>query len=276
VWSKTYVYDHPMMKRVRFRELAALLTCAVLLALAAPAQTPVAVRHTEGLARGFLVLRTLEGRDLAHGELAQTARGDRVTCHLILHFKDGSVHEETTVYSQRRSFRVLSYRLLQKGPAFKVPMEMKIEGSTGQVTVRYTDDDGKEKVESERLKLPPDIANGMLPVLLKNIPSGAKQTTVSYVAATPKPRLVKLVISPEGEGTFLAGGSSRKATKYLIHVEIGGIAGFVAPMLGKQPQDSRAWVLGGEAPAFLKLEGPLFLGGPSWRIELVSPVWQGQ
>ncbi len=263
-----------MAKHFRFTALGVLLTWAALLAPAALAQTPVAVRYTEGLLRGFLVLRTLEGRDLAHGELAQTARGERVTSHLVLHFKDGSVHEETVLYSQRRSFRVLRYRLVQKGPAFKAPMEAKIEGATGQVTVRYTNDDGKEKVESERLKLPPDVANGMLPVLLKNIAPGAKQTSVSYVAATPKPRLVKMVISPEGEGTFLAGGSIRKATQYLIHVEIGGIAGIIAPLVGKQPQDSRAWVLGGEAPGFLRLEGPLFLGGPSWRIEMASPVWQ--
>ena len=261
------------------RQLTAIggvLACAVLLAPAVRAQTPVAVRHTEGLARGFLVLRSLEGKDLANGELAQTARGESVTSKLVLHFKDGSLHEEYVVYSQRRSFRLLSYRLVQKGPSFKVPMEVTIAGSTGQVTVRYKDDDGKEKVESERMKLPSDLANGMLPVLLKNIRPGAKQTTVSYVAATPKPRLVKLLISPEGEGTFLAGGSSRKAAQYLIKVEIGGMAGFFAPLVGKQPQDTHAWVLGGEAPAFVKLEGPLFMGGPSWRIELASPVWQGQ
>ena len=263
-----------MTKHFRFATLGIWLAWAALLAPAAPAQTPVAVRYTEGLLRGFLVLRTLEGRDLAHGELAQTARGQRVTSRLVLHFKDGSVHEETVVFSQLRSFRLLRYRLVQKGPAFKVPLDVKIEGATGQVTVRYTDDDGKEKTESERLKLPADTANGMLPVLLKNIPPGAKKTTVSYVAATPKPRLVKMEISPEGEGTFLVGGLSRKATQYLIHVEIGGLAGIIAPLVGKQPQDSRAWVLGGEAPGFVKLEGPLFLGGPSWRIELASPVWQ--
>jgi hypothetical protein len=265
-----------MARHFRFAALGVLLTWAVLLTPSVPAQTPVAVRYTEGLLRGFLTLRAMDGNLLAQGDLEQVARGESVTSKLVLHFKDGSLHEEHVVYSQRNRFRVLSYRLVQKGPAFKIPMEMKIEGATGQVTVRYKDEDGKEKVESERLKLPPDVANGMIPILLKNILPGAKQTTVSYVAATPKPRLVKMVISHEGEGTFLAGGTSRKAKQYLIKVEIGGIAGFLAPLVGKQPQDTHAWVLGGDAPAFVKLEGPLFLGGPSWRIELASPVWQGQ
>lgn len=256
---------------------ALLLAWAMLLTPSVQAQGPVAVRYTEGLIRGFLVLRTMEGSILANGDLQQVARGERVTSHLVLRFKDGSMYEETVLFSQRRSFQVLSYRLVQKGPVFKVPMEMKIEGSKGgQVTVRYTDEDGKEKLESEQLKLPPDLVNGIIPVLLKNIPPGAKQTTVSLVAATPKPRLVKLVIAPEGEGKFLAGGASRKATQYLIKVKIGGIPGILAPLLGKQPQDSHAWVLDGDAPAFVRLEGPLFMDGPSWRIEPASPVWQGQ
>jgi hypothetical protein len=93
------------------------------------------------------------------------------------------------------------------------------------------------------------------------------------VAATPKPRLVRLAITPEGEEPFSVGGSSRKATRYVAKVEIGGAAGLVAPLLGKQPSDTHVWILGGEAPAFVKSEGPLFFGGPIWRIELVSPVW---
>jgi hypothetical protein len=50
-------------------------------------------------------------------------------------------------------------------------MEVSIDGPTGQVTVRTTDDDGKEKVVTNRLDLPPDVANGMVLTLLKNIPS---------------------------------------------------------------------------------------------------------
>ena len=147
-------------------------------------------------------------------------------------------------------------------------MDVSIEGLTGQITVRYTDDDGKEKTESERLKLPPDIANGMTLTLLKNIRPNVPQRTVLMVAATPKPRLVKLLISPEGEDSFSVGGSSHKATRYVIKVEIGGIAGLAAPLVGKQPQDTHVWILGGDAPVFVKLEGPLYQGGPTWRIEL--------
>ncbi len=72
-----------------------------------PAET-VTVRHKGGLLHGFLVLRTLDGTVLADGELTQVAEGDRITTRLLFRFKDGSVNDETTVYSQRATFRLLS------------------------------------------------------------------------------------------------------------------------------------------------------------------------
>lgn len=252
------------------------LAFAILLTTSADAQSTMDVRFTEGLIRGFLVLRAMDGNVLAHGDIAQVPHGSKVTSHLTLRFKDGSTYDETVEFSQRGSFQLLNYRLVQKGPVFKVPLDMTIDRSTGKVLVRYTDEKGKGKEESDRLELPPDLANGMIPVLLKNIPDGTKQTTVSMIAATPKPRLVTLVITPEGEAKFLAGGVSHEAMQYRIKVDIGGVLGFLAPLVGKQPEDSHAWVLVGDAPLFVRLEGPLFLGGPSWTIEPASPVWQGR
>ncbi len=249
------------------------LACLVLLLPCERAAAQVKVRHTEGTVHGFLVLRTLEGQTLAYGDLIQLPHGNRVTNHLVFHFKDGSLHDETAIYSQRPNFRLLSYHLVQKGPSFPQPEEVSIDASTGQVTVRYTDDKGKEQVKTERMKLPPDLANGMILTLLKNMPPKSPATKVSMVATTPKPRLVKLAISAEGEDTFVVAGSTRKATRYVVKIELGGVTGLIAPLLGKQPPDIHVWVLGGEGPAFVKSEGPLYPGGPIWRTELASPLW---
>jgi hypothetical protein len=267
------VYDALMVERIRFSALAGLLTWVLLLPAPVLSQSPVTVRYTEGVERGFLVLRTLEGDALAEGDVTQFARGDRVTIHTVLRFKDGSVNEETVVFSQRHTFRLVSDHLVQKGPAFKQPMDVSIDGSTGQVTVRYTDDGGKEKTVTERLKLPADVSNGMILTLLKNIRPDVPLTTLSMVAAAPKPRLVKLLISREGEDSVLAGGLVDKATRYVVKVDIGGVAGVVAPLVGKQPQDTHIWILGGDAPSFAKSEGPLYAGGPIVRMELTSPNW---
>jgi len=267
------MYDALIVKRIRSSALAGLLMWALLLPCPVLSQSPVAVQYTEGVVRGFLVLRTLEGNALAEGDVTQFARGDRVTSHTVLRFKDGSVNEETVVFSQRHTFRLVSDHLVQKGPAFKQPMDVSVDGSTGQVTVRYTDDGGKEKTVTDRLKLPADVSNGMILTLLKNIRPDVPLTTLSMVAAAPKPRLVKLLISPDGEESVSAGGLARKATRYVVKVDIGGVAGVVAPLVGKQPQDTHVWILGGDAPSFVKSEGPLYAGGPIWRIELTSPNW---
>jgi hypothetical protein len=227
----------------------------------------VLVRQTEGLLHGFLVLRDMDDKILAAGELSQLASGNRVTDILSLHFKDGSVHEETTVFSQRRAFQLITYHLVQKGKSFKRSTDLKLNAPTGQVTVTSTDEEGKEKNYSEQMKLPLDAANGLFTTLVKDIDPKAVETTVSMVVATPRPRLVKLKMTRE------EAGSPHKAIHYRIKIDIGGISGIVAPVVGKQPPDMHVWIVGGKAPGFLKLEGPLYEGGPVWKIELASPVW---
>jgi hypothetical protein len=254
--------------------LAMVLAWAALCQAASlPAQS-VAVRQMEGESRGFLVLRTLDGDIIADGDSTQVTHGREVTNRLVFHFKDGSLQDETVVFSQSGHFHLLTDHLVQKGPAFKHPMDVSINGSSGVVTVVYRDDNGKDKTETARLQLPPDLANGIVSILLKNLAPGAQSTTASMVVATPKPLLIKLAIHAEGEDSFLTGNTSRGATRYVVKVEIGGVRGVLAPLVGKQPPDTRVWMLGGSCPTFLKAEGPSSEGGPMWRTELVSAVWQ--
>jgi hypothetical protein len=215
----------------------------------------------------------MDGALLANGDLIQTARGERVTARLTFRFKDGSIHDETAVFSQRRQFRLVNDRLVQKGPTFPHAIDMTIDAVKGDVVVRYRDDHGEQKTESEHLDVPPDLSNGMILTLLKNVRADAAPKSFSFVAATPKPRLVKLELEVGGRGRFSTGSMARTATHYILKVDIGGLSGVLAPLLGKQPPDSHVWILGGEAPAFVKSEQALYVGGPVWRIELVSPAW---
>jgi hypothetical protein len=158
-----------------------------------------------------------------------------------------------------------------KSPSPK-PTDVSINASTGQVIVRYTDD-SKKKVEEEHMDLPPDLANGMILNILKNIRPDNAETKVSYVAATPKPRLVKLSIVPRGQDSFSVVGAPYKATLFVLKVELGGITGVVAPLIGKQPPDTKVWIAASGTPAFVKAEQSLYPNGPLWRIELRSPCW---
>jgi hypothetical protein len=182
------------MQKIPFRQFPWILICTALMQATAG---PVVVRHTEGLVHGFLVLSSMDGTPLAQGDLIQVAApNNQVTNHLVFRFKDGSVRDETAVYSQRGSFRLLSYRLTQKGPAFEQRSEMSFDTSKGEVTVRYTDD-GKERVATDQMELPLDIANGMIFTLLKNLRPDGPATTVSMVAAKPSRDLSNSKSSPK-------------------------------------------------------------------------------
>ena len=246
---------------------------AWILAMAILGAEPVAVRSVEGEVHGFLALRTLEGATIADGDLVQQARGTRVTTRLTFRFRDGSLHDETAVFQQQRAFRLVSDHLVQKGPSFPHPLEMSINAAAGVVTVRHTED-GKQKEESEHLNLPADLSNGLIPTLLKNVRSSAPPRRFSLVVATPRPRLVRLLITPAGDDRFWTGSETRAATHYVLKVDIGGISGVLAPLVGKQPPDSHVWILGGQAPDFVKSEQQMYYGGPVWRIELVAPAWR--
>lgn len=64
---------------------------------------------------------------------------------------------------------------------------------------------------------------------------------------------------------------SLKAQHYIVKTKIEGVAGKVAPLVGKQPPDINVWLVKSEAPTFLEFEGPLSEDGPVWRIELAAP-----
>jgi hypothetical protein len=256
--------------RLRCWSYIAMLACA--LQTCAPAE-PIPVRHVEGTVHGFLALRSKEGRVLAVGDLLQSVRGDKVTSRLLFRFRDGSVDDETTVFSQRGNFQLINDHHVQKGPSFPHPMDMSIDVHSGQVTLRSEGKDGKEEVKTEHMDLPPDLINGLVLSIAKNISPKTPETKVSMVVAAPKPRLVKVAISPHGEEPFSLVGSKRKAMHFTLKIELGGVAGVIAPLIGKAPPEIQIWIIGGKAPAFVREEGPLYENGPVWNIQLTSPVW---
>jgi hypothetical protein len=250
---------------------AVVLVCALLHSSGLFAE-PIPVRYPEGSVHGYLALRSLDGNLLAAGDLVQTVRGEQLKSRLVYRFKDGSVDDETAVFTQRGHFRLISDHHVQRGPMFPKPIDVTIRATTGEVTVGYQEKD-QEKVETSHVDLPADLANGILLNVLKNVLPNDKETKISYLATSPKPKLIQLSIQPEGQDTFSSAGRPNKALRFKVHVELGGITGVIAPLIGKEPADAHIWIGSGAVPAFIRSEAPLFLGGPVLRTELVSPVW---
>lgn len=230
------------------------------------------VRHRAGSAHGFLVLRNEAGAILASGELTQIPYGDRIKLRIVFHFRDGSVHDETSIYSQRQTLRLISDHLVQRGNSFPTPCDITIDAPGQQVSIRAISK-GKQVAKIEHMDLPDDLVNGIPFVLIENLPANGPEIEVPYLALSAKPRMVKLAIAQEGEEQFKVAGRSYKAIKYDVKVNLGGIAGVVAPMIGKQPADTQVWVSESAVPTIVRIDGALYPEGPVWNIELASPVW---
>jgi hypothetical protein len=93
------------------------------------------------------------------------------------------------------------------------------------------------------------------------------------VTFAPEAKLINLMLLRAGEETVTVGGLSKQATRYTIEPQLGFMTRFFGRLLGKLPEDFHYhfWILKEEVPAFVRFEGPLYLNGPNWRIELVSP-----
>ena len=247
--------------------LAAFTLCCLSQVLSAE---PIPVLYEQGSSHGFLALKTLEGATIATGESTQVVRNGKVTSHLLFRFKDGSIDEDTTVFTQRRIFRLISDHHIQRGPSFPKPIDFLIDMSTGDLTFKAEDG----RASKEHMELPPDVSNGLPPNLILNILPSTPETTISYIAPSKKPRLIHLSIKPVGTLPLRVGSLRKQATDFTLHVELGGVAGIVAPILGKQPADYHIWIQNGTPPAFVREEGPLYEGGPIWRMEQINPVLQ--
>ena len=245
---------------------------AVALSMLAMAE-PIKVRHPEGTLHGFLALSTDQGQVLADGDLVEIVRGNRVTTRLVFRFKDGSLDDETAVYTQRGVFRLISDHHIQKGPYFPHPLDMTIDVAKGVVVTRSTGKDGKDEVATDRMKMPADLCNGLVTPVIKNVSPDAGETKVSMIVATPKPRLVTLNIMPQAPETFYRAGFPHRSAVYEIKIELGGLAGVIAPVIGKQPPNFFLSIENGEVPAFLREKGPLFEGGSVLTISLIGPTW---
>ena len=255
---------------MKLRLLAGLM---LLLPLQQQQQQPeaVAVRYAEGMVHGFLSLRTADGAPLADGDLLQVHHGGAIDARMVFHFRDSSTFDEHTVFTQRDVFVVTRYDLAQHGPAFEQDLDATWDRGTGTYHVHTKDHDGHEHDWSGRIDPPADTYNGLVIVIAKNLPADSA-AKVHMLAFTPKPRLIGLSITPTAHGSVANGHRSYGTVEYTIKPELGALAGFFARLLGKMPPDSHAWIVTTDVPAFVRFEGPLYLG-PVWRLDLTSPRW---
>src|SRR6266508_2789824 len=242
--------------------------CAIALKGESASAAPVAVRYAETITHAFLTLRGANGDVLAYGELVQApVERQRMQSRLVFRFKDGSLWEETVTFTQQKVFRLMSYHHIERGSSFPESSDVTFDRESGRYRAKVDD-----KTDDGKIDMLEDLHNRIIMTILKNLTPGTAAAGHMF-AFTPKPHLLDTELRAEGEDKFFIGDVARTATRYLVKIELRGLTGVVASLMGKDPPDLRYWITTGPAPAFVKLEGPMYLKGPVWRVELAAPRW---
>ncbi len=256
-----------------WRAIAATLLALGIWSVGLVFAAPVVVRVPESSVQSYVVLRDEARKPIALGEYKQRPKAGAIEVHLTFKFKDGSLHDETAVFSQRGVFKFARYTLHQRGPSFPTTLDASLDGATGRYLVKYRKPGKDEDTDEGHLELPPDVYPSVMHItILKHLAKDASET-VHTVAFTPKPRVLKLVIQPSSAVPFFVEGTKKMSTEYKLKPELGPLLGVLAEIAGKSPPTYHVWMLREDVSAFLAADGPLYVGGPSWRIELTSPRW---
>jgi hypothetical protein len=249
---------------IRRRFVVAVLALLPAAAIAAP----VAARRRQEPMHQLLVVKSADGKVIANGEEICTADGNRIRSDLVFRFLDGSLDEQITIFTQDQVFRLINDRHVQKGPSFPTSLDFTVDVPSSTVTW-HQQKSGRDKVYSEHVALPDDVANGLIPLLAENVAPGSAGLQVSWIAVALRPILVTITVQPDPSPAPASAPSH--AQRLLLHPELHGLAWLVAPLLDKQPADLHFSVSDDPQPSFLRVVGPFYQGGPVWTVENVGP-----
>lgn len=254
--------------------LLGLVVAGICSGVALPAGAePVRVRFPEGPAHGFITLSdAASGKRLAAGELVQWLEKRVVASRLLIRFDDGSLYDETVRFTQDPVFRLTSYELTQKGPAFAEDQRVTFDQS-GRYDVWQRKHGEEEKRDSGTTEIPPDTSNGLTSVLAKNLEKG-DSAEAHLLTFRPEPLLLDLSVTPEGRDPYWVGSARSDATRFRVEPKVPGVKGVLASIIGKEPPTVRMWIAPEPAPVLVRFEGALFVDGPEWRIDLGAPRWK--
>jgi hypothetical protein len=253
----------------------AIAVAATLLLMGVAIAAPLRMRYPEGPAHGFLVLEDRPGHAVARGEVRQWLERGVVASRMTLRFGDGSLYDEEVRFTQRPAFRVESYSLAQHGPSFTESLDVKFDKSGHYRARRRSAPDEAEEIDEGRTEIPDDTSNGITSILLKNLPTG--QSAVLHVMAfMPKPKVLELHLTPEADDEYWVGSVPTKAVRFRIQPKVTGVTGVVASVLDKQPDPLHMWIAPAPSPVLVKFEGSLYVGGPTWVMQLGAPTWKAR
>lgn len=233
----------------RRKIISALSACS---AVALLCVTVVGAR--EGNARGYPVMRDVDGRKLADGDFSQWVAGDGLHVRIRYVFGHGRTITEEAAFRQNPQLtqRSWSWRDVKSGATAR---RFAVDFDRGVATAE-THDDGdheySEKVDTGGERAFAGFGFSLAISSLRQQLVRGERVTLKAVGFTPKPKVVDVEITHAGVDEMRMADRTVRGDRFVIHPQIPWIA---KPFV-KVP-DTQIWLANPAPSGFLRWEGPL-------------------
>jgi hypothetical protein len=192
------------------------------LLLAAAAVQPIPIRFPLGTLHGFPSMSDAQGRVIADGEMMQQVAGEKVVVHIQWLFADGLRADERDEFRAGTTLSQEQYAWVETRGGVE-QRRFEVDFSTGKASASVRDGKGRVKHQEQRLQLPAGRSFGgfgaAIAVSQLALASGGT-AEFTFVAFTPAPHAITLLVRREGEEEVVVTGRSVTCDRFRLHPRI--------------------------------------------------------
>ncbi len=242
--------------------LALLASVALIVPTAAVERGPF-----EGAARGFPVLRDIDGKQIGEGDFVQWLENGRLHVRIVYSGRTRRI-EENAVFRQSPELAQEQWSL-QETRDGKLYRQFAVNFESLTATAKKLED-GELKNWSDDVKVDAGRAFAGFGFTLATKALRARlmrgeHVELQTVGFTPKPRAVTVEVSYGGLDRVPMGGRTLRGERYVVHPKLP----LIAELFVKVP-DAQIWLTSPAPAAFLRWEGPLAEpSDPITRVDLL-------
>ncbi|HMD36733.1 MAG TPA: hypothetical protein VKH42_17285 [Vicinamibacterales bacterium] len=212
------------------------------------------VHGREGNARGYPVMRDLDGRKLADGDFSQWTARDGLHVHIGYAFGRGRtiVEEATFRESPQLTARSWSWRETRDGALYR---HFAVDFDRQQATAEtHADGDHRysETIDTNGERAFAGFGFSLAIATLRPQLLRGERATLKAIGFTPKPKVVDVEITHAGVDDLPMAGRLVRGDQFVVHPKIPWIA---KPFVNAP--DTHIWLANPAPAGFVRWEGPL-------------------
>ena len=247
--------------------LAVVLVVAVPGTRARESGEPIQLKWMEGDVAGMTpILSPDSGQTIGFIEYHQHRNGERLEMVRVARFADGSSDEDQVEARIGNTLEGVRGRSIIRDKNGTSTVDITIDVATGRIT--GFSGIGQEREEyDEKVELPPGTYWGpLIFIVVKNFEQNASDGKLVFttVAPTPKPRVIDMELTREGNGVVTRPGGKLDVVRLTMKPTINWL---LDPIIQRIAPQTKFFVASGEPPALARYEGPRNYAGQQIRFE---------